>query len=176
MAAEPVNQPPTNPCGPVGAVFAHVLFTTLGWSSWLLLLGLAVVNLLVTTRRPRPRQARTGRRLWARSSSSSPVSFTNSRRRSRPARRSAAADTSGALVAIFLEVHFGPVGMRLILAAAGLFGLALCHDVVFLWPIQEVRALVPAPLAAHAGGKPLPTLRRARPGRPPRPGDWESPG
>ena len=52
--AEPVNQPPTNPCGPVGAVFAHILFNTLGWSSWLLLLALAVVNLLVTTRRPVP--------------------------------------------------------------------------------------------------------------------------
>ena len=38
--AEPVNQPPTNPCGPVGAALAHVLFTTLGWSSWLLLLAL----------------------------------------------------------------------------------------------------------------------------------------
>ena len=62
--AEPVNQPPTNPCGPVGAVFAHLLFITLGWSSWLLLLGLAVVNLLVTTPPARPRQARAGARLW----------------------------------------------------------------------------------------------------------------
>ncbi len=52
--AEPSNQPPHNPCGPVGAVIAHVLFNTLGWSSWLLLLGLAVVNLLVATRRPVP--------------------------------------------------------------------------------------------------------------------------
>ena len=42
--AEPANQPPPNPCGPVGAVFAHVLFITLGWSSWLLLLGLAVLT------------------------------------------------------------------------------------------------------------------------------------
>src|SRR5580693_2567176 len=52
--AHPVNQPPTNPCGPVGAVCAHALFMTLGWSSWLLVLGLAVVNLLLTTRRHVP--------------------------------------------------------------------------------------------------------------------------
>ena len=48
----------------------------------------------------------------------------------------------GAFVAIFLEVHFGVAGMMLFLAAAGLFGLALCHDVLFLWPLQEVRTLL----------------------------------
>ena len=30
--AEPANVHPTNPCGPVGAALAHVMFTTLGWS------------------------------------------------------------------------------------------------------------------------------------------------
>ena len=41
--AEPANESPllSNPCGPVGATLAHVLFNVLGWSSWLLLLGLA---------------------------------------------------------------------------------------------------------------------------------------
>src|SRR4029077_18551657 len=52
--ADPVNQPPSNPCGPVGAFFAPIVFVILGWSSWLLVLGLAVVNLLATTRRPVP--------------------------------------------------------------------------------------------------------------------------
>ncbi len=82
--AEPVNQPPTNPCGPVGAVFAHVLFITLGWSSWLLLLGLAVVNLLVITPPPRPRPAWAGDRALGWSWSSPPASSTRSRRRSMP--------------------------------------------------------------------------------------------
>jgi S-DNA-T family DNA segregation ATPase FtsK/SpoIIIE len=45
------------------------------------------------------------------------------------------------LTAIFLEVHFGLAGMMLFLAAAGLFGIALCHDVLFLWPIEEVSRL-----------------------------------
>jgi DNA segregation ATPase FtsK/SpoIIIE, S-DNA-T family len=42
-------------------------------------------------------------------------------------------------LALFLEAHFGLAGFFLILGAAGLFGLALCHDVLFLWPIQEAR-------------------------------------
>jgi len=52
--ASPRNEPPTNPCGPVGATLAHLLFITLGWSSWFLLLGLAVLDLLVCVRRPVP--------------------------------------------------------------------------------------------------------------------------
>ena len=51
--AEPANQSPllSNPCGPVGATLAHVSFNVLGWSSWLLLLGLVAVNVLVVARR-----------------------------------------------------------------------------------------------------------------------------
>ena len=52
--ADPLNNPPANPCGPVGACLAHILFISLGWSSWLLLLGLAVVNVLVVGRRSVP--------------------------------------------------------------------------------------------------------------------------
>ena len=51
--AEPANHSPllSNPCGPVGATLAHVSFNVLGWSSWLLLLGLVAVNVLVVARR-----------------------------------------------------------------------------------------------------------------------------
>ncbi len=48
----------------------------------------------------------------------------------------------GATVAIFLEAYFHLTGMILILAAIGLFGLALCHEVLFVWPFQEVRAWI----------------------------------
>jgi DNA segregation ATPase FtsK/SpoIIIE, S-DNA-T family len=137
--AEPANQPPTNPCGPVGAVLAHVLFSTFGWSSWLLLLGLAVVNLLVATRRPVPDKFGPaigfGLVLVAASGFIFKISPTLV-----PSPAVGSGGYAGALAAIFLEVHFGPVGMKLILGAAGLFGLALCHDVVFLWPVQEIRS------------------------------------
>ena len=39
-AAEPANDPPANPCGPVGATLAHVLFARVGWSSYLVLFAL----------------------------------------------------------------------------------------------------------------------------------------
>src|SRR6185437_6322652 len=48
----------------------------------------------------------------------------------------------GALAVAFLDGHFGPAGMLLILAATGLVGLVFCYDAFFLWPFQEVVALV----------------------------------
>ena len=36
--------------------------------------------------------------------------------------------------------------MILILAAIGLFGLALCHEVLFLWPFQELRGWITTPI------------------------------
>ena len=110
----------------------------LGWSSWLLLLGMAVVNLLVATRRQVPDKVGPatgfGLVLVATSGFIHKIAPTLM-----PSPAVGSGGYVGALAAIFLEVHFGPVGMRLILGAAGLFGLALCHDVVFLWPVQEIR-------------------------------------
>ena len=143
--ASPRNEPATNPCGPVGSTLAHVLFITLGWSSWLLLLGLAVVDLLVCVRRPVP--DRLGPALGfglllivtaGLIHKLAPVL--------QPSAAVGSGDHVGALVAIFLEAHFGPLGMSLILAAAGLIGLALSHDVVFLWLFQEARGWIKARL------------------------------
>ena len=64
------------------------------------------------------------------------------------ARRWAAAAMSVRLVAIFLEVHFGPGRHDPDPGRGGLFGLALCHDVLFFWPIQEVRGWLGSRLAA----------------------------
>src|SRR5262245_175459 len=55
--AEPANAQPTNPCGPVGAVLAHAMFTTLGWSSWLIPPAMLGVNLLLVRRRALPDRA-----------------------------------------------------------------------------------------------------------------------
>src|SRR4051812_8753370 len=54
LAAEPANVPPLNPCGPVGATLAYGLFQVLGWASYLLLFGVAVLDLLLFRRRPVP--------------------------------------------------------------------------------------------------------------------------
>jgi len=136
--ASPLNQPPSNPCGPVGALLSHVLFTLLGWAAWLALLGSAVLNILVASRRPVPDRlgpsmgfalvllvtAGLVHKLVPNLAPSPPIG---------------SGGYLGALVAIFLEAHFGLAGMMLILGTAGLFGMALCHDVLFLWPYQEVR-------------------------------------
>jgi DNA segregation ATPase FtsK/SpoIIIE, S-DNA-T family len=136
-AADPLNQPPSNPCGPVGAAIAHCLFIILGWSSWLLLLGLAALNVLAASRRAIPERlgpavgfalvllvaAGLMQKLAPALAPSPPVG---------------SGGYLGALIASFLELHFGLAGMMLILATAGLFGLALCHDVMFLWPLAEL--------------------------------------
>ena len=171
--AEPVNQPPSNPCGPVGAVLAHVLFITLGWSAWLLLLGLAVVNLLLVSRRAVPDRLGTasGFALVVIAA----AGFTH--RFAPMLTPSPAVGTGGyvgAFVAIFLEIHFGLAGLILIQAAAGLFGLALCHDVVFLWPIQEVRGWLRHRFRRHPGGH-APSLSPDSPMAAPVAGDWENP-
>ena len=173
--ADPVNQPPTNPCGPVGAVFAHILFNTFGWSSWFLLLGLAVVNLLVTTRRPVPDKLGPaigfGLVLVVASGFIHKIAPTLM-----PSPAIGSGGYVGALVAIFLEVHFGPVGMRLILAAAGLFGLALCHDVVFLWPIQEIRGWLRQVWWRKRGITVPPQQAGSTVAVRPGPGDWDRSG
>src|SRR5689334_10544529 len=54
LAAEPANTPPANPCGPVGATLAYVLFQALGWSSYGVLFGVVVANVLLFRRRRVP--------------------------------------------------------------------------------------------------------------------------
>jgi DNA segregation ATPase FtsK/SpoIIIE, S-DNA-T family len=173
--ASPRNDPATNPCGPVGATLAHLMFTALGWSSWLMLLGLAVLDLLVCVRRPVPDRLAPSlgfglllivtagliHKLAPGLEPSPPVG---------------SGGYIGALAAVFLELHFGPLGMGLILAASGLFGLALCHDVVFLWPYQEVRGWVVARLRRRSANEAAPSASRATPLTLGEPGEWEAAG
>ncbi len=171
-SAAPRNNPPANPCGPVGATLAHLLFLTLGWSAWLLLLGLAVVNLLIFNRRDVPDKI-------------APISgfalvilvtaglFHKLAPQLSPSHPLGTGGFLGALIALFLEVHFGPLGMRLILGAALLFGLALCHDVVFFWPAQEAHAWL---LACYQSLRVRRARRAAGPGMAPMtagPAAWE---
>jgi DNA segregation ATPase FtsK/SpoIIIE, S-DNA-T family len=139
--ADPLNDPPANPCGPVGALFAHILFISLGWSSWLLLLGLAVLNVLLVARRTVPDRLAPAVGFVI----TLVVSAGFIHRLAPGLRPSPTVGTGGyigATVAIFLEAYFHLTGMILILAAIGLFGLALCHDVLFVWPFQELRGWI----------------------------------
>ena len=69
----------------------------------------------------------------------------------------------GRLSATFLFSHFGPYGMLLLMLSAGVFGLVLCHEVIFTWPIREISvrvrrlyALTPPIEAGRAASEGLP--------------------
>ncbi|HEV3167202.1 MAG TPA: DNA translocase FtsK [Isosphaeraceae bacterium] len=143
-AAEPFNNPPANPCGTVGAILAHVLFVSVGWGSYLFLLALAGADLLLFRRRDVPEK---GLRILGFSlvvvvTSALVQKFAPALPRS-PAVGSGG--YLGALAVVFLGGQFGPVGMLLILMTAGIVGLAFCHDVLLLWPAQELIRAVGRP-------------------------------
>jgi S-DNA-T family DNA segregation ATPase FtsK/SpoIIIE len=136
--ADPLNQPPANPCGPVGAFFAHLLFISLGWSSWLVVFGLAVVNILMIGRRSVP--DRIGPAVgFVLTLIVSAGALHRLAPGLTPSPTVGSGGYIGAALAIFLISFFHLTGMILILAAIGLFGLALCHEVLFVWPLQELR-------------------------------------
>ena len=151
--AEPANDPPSNPCGPVGASIAHALMVTVGRASYLILFALAVANLAVVRRRKvaEPGLRLVGFGLLVAVASALSASSTRPTSRARP---SGPAGTSARRPSAFLEGQFGPAGMFLILSAPVVVGLALCHDILFLWPIQEAIALVRRRVADRSLGQP----------------------
>lgn len=159
--AEPPNRSPmlSNPCGPVGATLAHVMFNVLGWSSWLVLLGLVAVNVLVSTRRAIPDRVSPalGFALVVAVAAGLIHKFAPGLRPSPPV---GSGGYAGAMVATFLFSHFGPYGMLLIMVSAGVFGLVLCHDVLFTWPVRDVSTWVRGRLGGKRGEK-LPATRPA---------------
>jgi DNA segregation ATPase FtsK/SpoIIIE, S-DNA-T family len=136
-AAEPPNSPPSNPCGPVGAVLAHTLFQSVGWASYVILWAIAALDLLLYRRRAVPERGLrlVGFLLVVFVSSSLMQKFAPGLR---PSPVVGSGGYLGALAVAFLGQQFGPVGMILILVATGLVGLSFCHDVLFLWPLQEL--------------------------------------
>ncbi|MGE5756881.1 MAG: DNA translocase FtsK [Planctomycetaceae bacterium] len=137
VAAEPPNQPPSNPCGPVGAMLAHLLFQGLGWSSYLVLLGLGATDVLLFRRRavPDPGLRVLGFGLTVAVAAGLVQEFGAGLRPSPPV---GSGGYVGALAATFLEGQFGLAGLLLVLSAAGAVGLALCSDALLLWPAQEI--------------------------------------
>ncbi len=152
--AEPANQSPllSNPCGPVGATLAHLSFNLLGWSAWLLLLGLAAGNVLVAARRKVADRVSPalGFALLLAISAGMISRYAPGLRPSPPV---GSGGYVGALVATFLFTHFGPYGMLLIMVSTGAFGLVLCHDVLFTWPVRELSTWVRQRLDSRRGGK-----------------------
>jgi len=140
--AVPPNNPPANPCGPVGATLAFALFVTVGRASYLVLFASAVGVLLVFRRRkvadPGLRLLGLGLLLVVASALIRRFDPDHP-----PAPAVGAGGYVGATAVAVLEGQFGLAGMLLILTAGGLVGLALCQDILFAWPIQEILRLFP---------------------------------
>ncbi len=154
-AAEPPQSPPANPCGPVGASLAHALYSAVGAASYLILAASAILGLLAFRRRkvadPALRVA--GLALIVGVAAALIQKYDPGRKPSPPV---GSGGYLGAASAAFLEGQFGLYGMILILAASGLVGLALCHDLLFVWPAEVLLGLIrprggpsPAPVAAE---------------------------
>ena len=142
-ASEPPNRTPTNPCGPVGATLAHLLFLSAGWASLLVLPAQAAVNLLLIRRRivPEPGLRLLGFLLMVGVAS---ALIQAGRPGLRPAPPIGSGGYLGAAGVSVLEGQFGTIGMLLILLTVGLVGLTLCHDILISWPVQELTRLVRA--------------------------------
>jgi len=136
-SVEPANSPPSNPCGPVGAALAHVLYLTLGRASYVVLLGFSAVNLLWFYRRALPEVSMrlTGFLLTLVVAAPLIQKIAPGWGPSHPV---GSGGYLGALGVLFLEGYFGLYGMLLILLATGLVGITLCYDVCFYWPAQEL--------------------------------------
>jgi S-DNA-T family DNA segregation ATPase FtsK/SpoIIIE len=160
---EPANSVPSNWCGPVGSLLAHVLVVTIGWASYLVLYALAVVDLLVFRRRA-VADARLRILGFGLLTAVAAALVQRLGAGLLPAHAVGAGGYLGALEVAFLGGQFGPVGMLLILMAVGFVGLALCHDVLIMSPLQEIvrlarprrpagagRGQVPAPLVLAPG-------------------------
>ncbi len=162
VAAEPANATPANPCGPVGATLAFALFQALGWSSYLLLAGLAVVDLLLFRRRRVPELAlqALGFALVLTVAAGMIQRFSPGIERSPPV---GSGGYLGAIEVTFLEGQFGPAGMFLILSAAGLTGLWLCSEVLLVWPVRELIRWSRAPAGSPWAGGGHPGRRAAGP-------------
>ncbi len=155
-AAEPPNATPTNPCGPVGALLAHLLFSTVGRASGLVLFALVVVDLLLFRRRKvvEPVLQVVGFSMVVFVGSALSQKFDPNHLSSPPV---GSGGYVGAAASAFLEGQFGLAGMLLILSMVGFVGLALCHDLLIVWPFQEVAALIrPRRKPAEAASSPIP--------------------
>jgi len=130
-------QPPHNPCGPMGARLAHGLFQSIGWGSWLVLWGLFVLTGLLFRRRavPEPGSRLLGFGLVLVALSALIQMLAPGLQPSPPV---GSGGYVGGFTSAFLGAQFGPVGRLLILGAAGLCGIALCHETIVGWPVREL--------------------------------------
>ncbi|WP_422925908.1 DNA translocase FtsK [Singulisphaera sp. PoT] len=146
----PPNSPPTNPCGPVGAALAHLLFMTMGRASYVVLLGVCSINLLWFYRRAMPEIATRLVGFLLMLIVTAPLIYKIAPNWA-PSHPIGSGGFLGSLGVHFLEGFFGLYGMFLILLATGVVGLTLCYDVLLYWPAQELLRTVQGLIGRRKG-------------------------
>ena len=145
-AAWPANEGEmlSNPCGPVGANLAHVLFTLVGWASVLVLPAWVIVTIRSLRGQPIPDPAVRlfGTALLIGVAAATIQELKPDLPNAPPV---GAGGYGGALIASELRGQFGPIGMALFLGSATVVGLACCHDLI--WTPSRRRAASPATAA-----------------------------
>ena len=138
---EPANHPPANPCGPVGAVLAHLLMTTVGCGSLLLLYASAVTGLLFLRRRrcvDPPHQV-AGVALLVLVTAAGLQKFAPDLAASPPVGSGGFVGSASRAV---LEGQFGLAGFYLTLATLAVVGLGLGRDLLIVAPVREISGLI----------------------------------
>ena len=153
----------SNPCGPVGAALAHVLYSGVGWACLLVLPTWIALTVRALASRPVAElpmrllgvglviavAAATIQGVWPGLAGAPPVG---------------GGGYLGALLASGLRGQFGPIGMALILGSAAVVGLSIGHDLFHEpWPARRrphagptAAGLVPMPNAS------VPAVARGR--------------
>ena len=151
----------SNPCGPSGAGLAHVLFSGVGWGSYLILAAWLIVAARTLKARPisDPAARLVGLGLLVGVASASAQALRPDLPGSPPV---GSGGYVGALIAGGLRGQFGPIGLVLMLGSATVVGLALCHDLIWAprrrpaAPGESAAGVVPRP------GASVPVLARPR--------------
>ena len=140
-SVSPANTIATNPCGPVGAVIAHHLMETVGWSVWIPILGAGSVTLLVFRQRP---FASWG---WG-MSGLPPLMLATAAGIARwtpdlkPCTPVGPGGYIGAAASLYAQQHLGKFGASLAIVACALVGLNLAWEFLILWPVAEINGLL----------------------------------
>lgn len=140
-SVSPPNKTPTNPCGPIGAIVAHHLIETIGWSVLILLAAGASSTLLLLRNRPF--------HSWGWGLAGVPpliaacaAGLARWMPDLQPSTPVGPGGYIGAAATIYSQSHLGKLGGSLAIVACGLVGLNMAWEFLVLWPVAEINGLL----------------------------------
>lgn len=147
-SAYPPNISVVNPCGPVGAWFAHCLIAGFGMGAWWALICWTVLTARTILRRPLhdPLHKLAGSAVVLIVTSALAQEVAGGLPFGAPV---GPGGYVGALVAFALKTQFGPLGMALILTTAGIAAFSFCYDAFLPHSARATRSDLDGPNTHH---------------------------